>query len=483
MQRRRRRVKRSKKGLIAIMLACITLLATGMWAWQSFQSLTATNILKSKGAYNAELHDLFNDVEQISNSADLKAGGAAPAAVTLDDWEVNEDTEKRIWMQNPADTDGAVFVRLQLTEVITGGDAPYNLNEIFKGLDNTGVAEPSLVDWTLGSAIQDLAGWDGTSFGDFWLMDQDTGYAYWMNPLFPGQTTDDFLSSIELLIANEEELTYVINVAGDAISATAASDRDLWGHTSANDTKLDDVFALYQDLVDPTRVMFDTTTPAFTAAFPDAQIQQYLTDIVDGDGDDEITLAELRDATDLTYVTGGAANTLPGYPTNLTGIENLPYLEKIEITGGGASGITGAVDLSKNGKLIDVALNNNQIATVNAKNTTIENLALNNNLITAVDLAANKNSLEKLIVNNNNLTALDLTQAGNLTDLKLNSNAITSLDISKTQIADPIVAGNYANNGMTSITINATQDVTTFTDALKASSGNALNAAGAIIVE
>ena len=63
---------------------------------------------------------------------------------------------------------------------------------------------------------------DGRNQGDFWVVDAD-GWAYWANPLMPGEATGLLLNKITLKTNPEEDWYYAINVIGQF-----ATKNDLW---------------------------------------------------------------------------------------------------------------------------------------------------------------------------------------------------------------------------------------------------------------
>lgn len=187
--------------------------------------------------YIPVLHDVFGGVDQAENQG----------AVILEDWPAKTDTDKDIYIENAGT--GKVYVRVKLTETVTGGNDNYNIqsdpytgcapfsaytsgmavnNPAYKAAFAEDITlSHSIIDWTLGSPVFDLTTWDGTATGKFWLMDKTTGWAYWMEVLAPGHTTNKFLTALYL---REEQngLGYTIDVEADAISATETADIYQW---------------------------------------------------------------------------------------------------------------------------------------------------------------------------------------------------------------------------------------------------------------
>lgn len=243
---------KKRKELIALIVSLVLLFTTSVWAAGGIVSYAAAQKeLKLGKTYDVELHDVHGTTEQIITSRALEGGATTPAPVNING-TLNKTVQKHLFIKNADTSEGAIFVRLQLTEKFNDFDGHIPLKTaLFTSTTAAGVMDAATIQWTLGSTIQSLASWNGTSYGDFWLMDPSTGYAYWMNPLAPGERTQDFLSSFVAKKSTEGGYRYSIQVIGDAISATEAADREQWGHDSTYDSKLDQLFTLYQDLVTP----------------------------------------------------------------------------------------------------------------------------------------------------------------------------------------------------------------------------------------
>ena len=72
---------------------------------------------------------------------------------------------------------------------------------------------------TLKAKVMTMAEWKaaGSIPGDYWVWDTD-GWAYWANPIYPGQSTGLLLDSVEMLDQSSAQLYYAINVVGQFVS-------------------------------------------------------------------------------------------------------------------------------------------------------------------------------------------------------------------------------------------------------------------------
>lgn len=91
-----------------------------------------------------------------------------------------------------------------------------------------------------------------------------------------------------------------------------------------------------------------------------------------------------------------------------------------------------SIDLSNNNKLIDLNLYNNKLTSINISNLTeLKFLLLSLNNLTNLDLK-NNTKLEHVYLSGNKLSSITMpTSSDNLTRLDLNSNKLTSIDLSK----------------------------------------------------
>ena len=72
---------------------------------------------------------------------------------------------------------------------------------------------------TLNAKVMTMAEWKeaGSLPGDYWVWDTD-GWAYWANPIYPGQSTGLLLDGIEILDDSAAQMYYAINVVGQFVS-------------------------------------------------------------------------------------------------------------------------------------------------------------------------------------------------------------------------------------------------------------------------
>ena len=72
---------------------------------------------------------------------------------------------------------------------------------------------------TLKAKVMTMAEWKaaGSLPGDYWVWDTD-GWAYWANPIYPGQATGLLLDGIEILDDSAAQMYYAINVVGQFVS-------------------------------------------------------------------------------------------------------------------------------------------------------------------------------------------------------------------------------------------------------------------------
>jgi len=77
-----------------------------------------------------------------------------------------------------------------------------SVNEVGVRARRTRFAQVQSLEWTI----------DGSPIGDFWVIDQDFGWAYWASPLNPGDSTGLLLSQVTQTIQPEEDYFYDVNV-------------------------------------------------------------------------------------------------------------------------------------------------------------------------------------------------------------------------------------------------------------------------------
>ena len=88
-----------------------------------------------------------------------------------------------------------------------------------------------------GGTVQTMAQWKeaGSKPGDFWVWDTD-GWAYWANPIEPGETTGLLLDKIELTGKVNTSCYYGINVVGEFITADDLGRKDGTGFYAGTTT-------------------------------------------------------------------------------------------------------------------------------------------------------------------------------------------------------------------------------------------------------
>lgn len=81
------------------------------------------------------------------------------------------------------------------------------------------ISETHFAANTLTAKVMTMAEWKaaGSLPGDYWVWDTD-GWAYWANPIYPGQSTGLLLDSIEILEDSAAQMYYAINVVGQFVS-------------------------------------------------------------------------------------------------------------------------------------------------------------------------------------------------------------------------------------------------------------------------
>ena len=153
----------------------------------------------------------------------------------------------------------------------------------------------------------------------------------------------------------------------------------------------------------------------------------------DTDGDGEISVAEGERVREIV---------IDGNETiqSLKGIESFPNLVKLHVTGTNewvgekqkyvGKGLLTSIDVSKNTKLTELNLDNNQISTLDiSHNSSLLTLSLYANKLTSLDLNGGE-SLTYLNVVCNELTSLDLSSFVSLRQLECHYNELNSLNVS-----------------------------------------------------
>ena len=80
---------------------------------------------------------------------------------------------------------------------------------------------------TLNGSVMTMAEWQaaGSVPGDYWVWDAD-GWAYWANPIYPGQATGLLLDGVEMKSQVNDQLYYAIYVVGQMISKDDTGEED-----------------------------------------------------------------------------------------------------------------------------------------------------------------------------------------------------------------------------------------------------------------
>ena len=95
-----------------------------------------------------------------------------------------------------------------------------------------------LIQWTMGTDIKTMAEWQalpaGEQIGAFWVLDSD-GWAYWANPLLPGDKTTLLMDMVTLIDAPEGTFYYAVHTSMQAVSN---DELNLWTDKTAGGAAL-----------------------------------------------------------------------------------------------------------------------------------------------------------------------------------------------------------------------------------------------------
>lgn len=96
------------------------------------------------------------------------------------------------------------------------------------------------ISWGMSSQIMTMDAWvtAGKNTGDFWVVDTD-GWAYWANPLQPGEHTTDIMESIKLDRMPGKHFEYYIHI--DMQATTVDQLDELKGATAGSEALIDEL--------------------------------------------------------------------------------------------------------------------------------------------------------------------------------------------------------------------------------------------------
>ena len=315
------------------------------------------------------------------------------------------------------------------------------------------------ISFELGAGVMKLYDWqskyaadrnDPALTGAFWIIDDTnptTGWAYWAEPLEPGKSTTNLLENLTLE-KSVDNLNYYMHV--DMASASIDEIDVLKGAKSAKGCGMPNEL-----------VAFFKTQAGYNGLAADK----------------EAALAGLIADSTSPVEAGATVEFINGVPmiVDPTGnvyviSENFPDDEVLDILLNGHTSVNGtmpAPDADGNEKLSPseigaiTALDMAQVGPTLRDITgleifaNLESLDLYGAALSTIDVSMFPN-LTLLDVCNSNLTVLNLSSNPLLEELYATDNAIANLDISMTSIINPTFPM-IANNGTTSLVINAAQ--------------------------
>ena len=345
-----------------------------------------------------------------------------------------------------------------------------------------------------------------------WIVDTD-GWCYWSKQLKPGEATNMLLSSIEMIKNPNDNYAYNIYVDLQACNATEIGDMIGKGMTKeAEDELINNMLGLINiDSINfPDSVFMNAVKNGYTNHLG---VETFAA--ADKNGDGKLSEAERNAIISISMRGESAANR--GILTSVEGIKHFPNLISINFNANNlteldltnnpniiymdlrynslnsldltvlpkletliiSSNNIPSVDLSENPELVYFSADDNNFTGLIdvSNNPKLKTFVASNNAITSVDFSNNP-LLTQLIVSVTGVTSLDLSQTPLLTDLRAADTALTSLDVSYTpnlatlycyganittldvSMTSILVTGQFRiqNNGMTSLTVNATQD-------------------------
>lgn len=187
--------------------------------------------------------------------------------------------------------------------------------------------------------------------------------------------------------------------------------------------------------------------------FPDAVFRQYVKDNFDTDGNDELSVSEMENVTEIQVEASSV--------TDLTGVENFANLEKLYCSNNQLS----SLDVSHNIALTRLSCSRNQISSLDvSQNVALNILSCSNNQLSSLDVSRNL-SLQNLSCYNNQLSSLNIGQNSVLEFLDCYGNQLSSLDVSQNVALETLQCfGNQLssldvshNPALTSLSCNSNQ--------------------------
>ncbi len=154
----------------------------------------------------------------------------------------------------------------------TNGECDYLVHlwdEDGKGLPSCDLASHKYISWLLGPDVETLANWraNGSKPVAKWIVDTDSaeGWAYWGQPLKPGETTSKLLDQVSLIKQPAGKFNYSIHTDMEAVSI-----EDMWTASplgeipTGNKAPVDLVNAItgYVSKIDSVSVVVDPTSVA-----------------------------------------------------------------------------------------------------------------------------------------------------------------------------------------------------------------------------
>lgn len=326
--------------------------------------------------------------------------------------------------------------------------------------------------------------------GKFWIIDDSNptnGWAYWAEPLSPGDSTTELLKNIKL----EKDVTNIDYYMHVDLASADIEDIDI-----LNNNKSDQGALMPEDLINYFKGKTDSISdgiPIDEVNFPDPVFRQYVSETFDTEEpkDEILYPGEIEKITILEH-TPGYLSSDERYITNLTGIEHFKYLEELYLFQNNdlpeaeffvelknfdpslfkdlkilylCGYIVDVLDISQNEKLEYLVFacktkephvleinNQEELETIYLEGSNFKEINIKNNpKLLEIDIEASE--VKKCVISNNQLLykvkiVESLLEEINITDsedmhlLTLNNNKISSIDLSTI----PTVGGLYLQN-------------------------------------
>ena len=366
------------------------------------------------------------------------------------------------------------------------------------------------VQWNLGADVMTMQEWLAapTPPTSVWVIDPADGWAYWVAPIMPGQTTANIMESIQLLQMPGANFDYHIHIH---LEAVIASTLDTWRATASTGGNtiidvLDSVSDFFERIVNvhgpgglpaPYEVGEQNGFPVVVdpygnvlicaVNFPCPVLRNVLTNgransvifnfdgnntpvpgevtawwtrisqpPADTNGDGRLSQTEIANFTSFhvarnEYLQGGE---LPPSISSLVGLELFPYLTRIEAQGNAITVFNG----TRFPDLVQLQLTDTSLSNVDlSRNVNLENLTISiNHNLAELDLS-NNTKLQTLNSTNLAVTRLDFT---GLVDLEL-VNA--GSNVALTEVLGLNTTGNLRRLALQSTSIAGHFDATAFT--------------------